>query len=251
LLLYALLQCAAVVLLTQFHRPALAGALVPLLRSTAGEGVIHYPVFYLALPVLFSRLTLILDLLLGAWLFGAAFLICWQADRPAEPAQAGIRPATRAWGKLLLARLPVSLGLALCVIVIPMLLFGAEPPRGWALRGVRYGSIFAGSLIEALFFYAPLAILVEGHGVARALKRSVEIFSRIPVATVGAVLVPNLIQIPLSYVMHRSETIVARLSPEVVAWVIVLSIIVYTVATFYIVGAGARLFRVLTEGTEV
>lgn len=249
-LLYALLQSATIFVLTQFYQPWLSPVLVPILRALGGEGVLHYPVLYLALPVVFSRLSLVLDLVFGAWLFGAAFLFCWQSDRPTEPENSGMRPATAAWGKLMLARLPESVVLALLIIVLPSILFGSDMPGGWASRGIRYGSIVVGSMIEALFIYAPLAILVEGRGVVRAIGRSFELTARIPVATFFAVLIPNLIQVPLSYAMNRSETIVARLSPEVVAWVIVFSVLAYSVATFYIVGAGARLFRVQTEGAE-
>jgi hypothetical protein len=250
-LIYACLQALGLLLLTQFHQPILAPVLMPLLRAAAGEGALHYPVFYLSLPAVFSRLTLLLDLVFGAWLFGAAFLFFWQADRPTEPAGSGLRTAAASWGKLLLARLPIAVGLAVLVVWIPSLLWSAEAPTGWTLRAVRYGTIAVGSFLEALLFYAPLLILVEGRGVGAALRGSMLLFRRIPIATLGAVLIPNLIQIPISHILFRSERIVTRLSPEVVAWVILGSVIVYSLATFYIVGVGARLFRVQTEAVEV
>jgi hypothetical protein len=250
-LVYALLQALALFLLTQFHRPILSPVLVPFLRAAGGEAGVHYPVFFLALPVVFSRLMLLFDLMFGAWLFGVAFLLFWQADRPTEPATSGRRVATRAWGRLILARLPVAIGLGLFVLWLPAVIADAESPSGWALRGLRYGTLAAGSLLEALFLYAPLLILVEGMKVSAALKRSVQLFLRVPVATFGAVLIPNLVQIPLSYVLYRSETIVSRLSPEIVGWAVLCTIAVYSLATFYIVGVGTRLFRVQTEGLEL
>ena len=88
-LAFAMVQWLAVLLLTQFHRPILAGILIPLIRLLGGGSVLHYPAFYMALPTLFSRASLVLDLFFGAWLFGAAFLFFWQADRPTEPERGG------------------------------------------------------------------------------------------------------------------------------------------------------------------
>ncbi len=82
----------------------------------------------------------------------------------------------------------------------------------------------------------------------KAIGRSFVFAARMPLASLGAVLIPNLIQIPIAYVLRNAETIVMRLSPEMVAWSVILGIVLYTVATFFIVGAGARLFRVQTEG---
>ena len=92
-----------------------------------------------------------------------------------------------------------------------------------------------------------MAILVEGRGILGAIRRSFQITAKIPLATLGAVLIPNLIQVPIAYVMRNSQTIAFRLSPEMVAWAVALGVVIYTIATFFIVGAGARLFRVQSE----
>ena len=68
-------------------------------------------------------------------------------------------------------------------------------------------------------------------------------------ATLGAVLIPNLVQVPIAFVLRNSDAIVQRLSPEMVAWMIVIGVAVYMVASFYIVGAGTRLRH--REGAQV
>lgn len=248
-LAFAAIQCFAVLLFTQFHRPILGELVVPILRALGGGAVLHYPAFYMALPTLFSRGSLILDLFLGSWLFGAAFLFFWQADRPTEPERGGFAKATKAWWKLVGARLPVAAGLVLIVFVLPGVLVGSQETMGATqIRLFRYGTILLGSVIEALFLYAALAILVERRSIFGAIQRSFHVARQIPLATLCAVLIPNLVQIPIAYVLRHSQTIVFRLSPEMVAWALALGVIGYTVATFYIVGAGTRLFRVQTEG---
>lgn len=251
LLLYYLIQCGAIALLTEFHRPPWTPLLAPLLRSMAGEAALHYPVLYLALPSVFSRLSLGLDLVFGAWLIGAAFLNFRMVDRPTERAGGALAQAARSWPRLVLLRLPVILLLYATITLLPRLLFGGEGEIGGStLRSIRYGTFLTGVILEALFLYAPLVLLVEGRGILGALGRSLRIFARLPAATMAVVLIPNLVQLPIGYVLRHAETIVTRMSPEVVAWVLAIAAGVYLIATFFIVGAGARLYRVETEGLE-
>ncbi|MBD3161505.1 MAG: hypothetical protein GF346_04775 [Candidatus Eisenbacteria bacterium] len=250
-LLYFLIQAGAVLLLTRFHEPILAPVLVPVVRAIAGEPALHYPLFYLALPSVFSRLSLGLDLIFGAWLIGAAFLYFRQADRPTERVGGSLATATRAWPRLILLRLPVILLLYGSIYLLPQLVFGRpEEVGGNTVRLIRYGSFLVGVILEALFLYAPIVLLVERRGILAALGRSLRIFGRLPGITLAVVLVPNLVQLPISFVLRHAETIVRRLSPEMVAWALVLAAGAYLVATFFIVGAGARLYRVETEGFE-
>lgn len=248
-LLLVLIQWAALLILTQFHQNLLAPLLVPVIRLLAGEGAMGYPVFFVALPTIYNAFGIVLDLVFGAWLLGAGFLLFWQADRPADPGIGGIRRARASYIPLLLARLPLALSIIVLLVVLPRLFLGsADALPGNAVRVVRYGSILVASMIEGLFLYAPLSILVEGKGAGAAIRRSMGLALRAPVATVGAVLVPNLIQIPVSAVFRRSDQIVRNMAPEMIGWLLALAILLYAVAAFYMVGSGARLFRIRTEG---
>lgn len=250
-LVFWAVQACSILLLTQFYQPILATVLVPFLRLLGGDAILHYPVFYLALPSVFTVVALFLDLLIGSWTLAAAFLLFWQADRPAEPFQGAFGRAGRAYGRLVLARLPLMLLLVLLLFGLPrMLLGGSTELPGSTLRTIRYGSVLIGSILEGLFLYAPLAILVEGRRVSDALRRSFALAARIPLATLGAVLVPNLIQIPVSAVFRRSDVIVRNLTPEVIVWVLLGTAVLYAVSAFFAVGAGARLFRFHAEETR-
>jgi len=249
-LAFTLVQWAAILLLTQFDRPLFSPILAPLLKMAAGDAVLHYPIFYLALPTIFTELGLILDVFVGVWFIGAAYLLFWQADHPAEPRRGVFGRATGSYGKLVGARLPVVILLLAMLFVLPRLVFGTGPgPTGSAQRFVRYGSFLGGVVLEGLFLYAPLAILVERRSIGGALKRSFGLACRMPVATLGAVLIPSLVQLPIAAVFRRVERMVTNMSPEIVAWALALAVLVYTVATFFVVGSSARLFRIRTEGT--
>ncbi|MDM7913951.1 MAG: hypothetical protein ACE15D_05625 [Candidatus Eisenbacteria bacterium] len=248
LLLLAIAQWLVLLLLTQFHQPILTPVLAPLIRLLVGEPALHYPVFYQALPELNNWFSIVLDVVLGAWLIGAAFLLFWQADRPGELPQGGISRAAGAYGKLVAARLPLAILVVAILFLLPRVVFaGQAEMSGSTQRFVRFATILVGSILEGLFLYAPLAILVEGRGVKSALSRSFSFARRMPLATAGAVFFPNLIQIPVSYVLRRSDEIIRKLSPEMIGWVLFLMILVFTVVAFYVVGAGSRLFRVQAE----
>jgi hypothetical protein len=247
-LAFWLAQAAMILILTQFYQPALAPVLVPFLRLLGGDAILHYPVFYLALPSVFTVVALLLDLFIGAWTLGTAFLLFWQADRPAEPFRGAFRRAGKQYWRLVLARLPLVLLLVICLFWLPRFLLAGSPDvPGSTIRAIRYGSILVGSVLEGLFLYASLGILVEGRGVGEALRRSFSLAGRIPLATLGAVLIPNLIQIPVSAVFRRSDVIVRNLRPEVIVWVLLIAAMLYAVSAFFAVGAGARLFRFHAE----
>lgn len=248
-LLLVIIQWAVLLVLTQFHQDLLAPILIPLIRLLVGEGAAGYPVFFVALPTIFNALGIVIDLFIGAWLLGAGFLLFWQADRPADPGSGGIRRARASYGQLLLARLPLAILVVIVLLLLPRLFLGSpESLSGNTVRVIRYGSILFASAIEALFLYAPLSILVEGRGPGDAIRQSVGIALRAPVASFGAVLVPNLIQVPVAAVFRRSDMIARNMAPEVIAWLLALAVLLYALAAFYMVGSGARLFRVRTEG---
>ncbi len=248
-LLLVVIQWAFLLLLTQFHRTILAPVLVPWIRLVVGEGAMGYPVYFAALPTIYNAAGILIDIFFGAWLLGAGFLLFWQADRPADPGTGGIQRARSSYWSLLLARLPLALLIVGLLILLPRLVLGsvADVP-GTLVRAIRYGSIVVASALECLFLYAPLAILVERRRPLDAIRRSMSLAAGAPLATFGAVLVPNLIQVPISALFRRSDTIVRNMAPEVVAWLLALSVLLYAVAAFYMAGSGARLFRIRTEG---
>lgn len=247
---YWIAQGILLFLLTQFHQPLLAPVLVPIMSLLGGEPILHYPVFYLALPMIYSVIVLALDLLVGSWLFASAFLLFWQADHPAERFGGAVSQAAKVYGRLVLARLPLTVLLILLLAVVPAFIGRDQGIGGNALRMLRYGSLVMGSIVEALFLYTALAVLIEKRSPMAAVRRSLQLAGQMPLATVGAVLIPNLVQIPVSAVLRRTETIVLNMTPEVVAWVLFAALLLYAGVGFLVTGSATRLFRVRTEGAR-
>jgi hypothetical protein len=250
LLLFAV-NGLSLLLLTQFHRPLVAWFLVPMLRSMAGPGVMHYPGFFLGLPGLFSWFNVFLDAVLGAWVFGTAWLIAWKLATGVDP-QGSWGEAGRAYAKLLVLRLPVSALPFLIALLLPMVL----PMRGdgglgpLAQRFQRGGVFLAGVLIESLFLFGPAALLLGKRSLRGAFADTFRMLGRAPLAVFLVVLVPNCLNLIIDYAVRHRETIVLRMAPEVMGLLVLTAIAVYTFAAFFVITAGVRIWGARGVGRE-
>lgn len=238
----ALVQAVVAVGLTQFWRPGLSLLGAPLVSGLSGPGALHYPQFYLALPIVFSKLNFLIDATVGSLCLGIAMLAVWArvtGDRSADPWGLGRR---RVVG-LVLVRLPLVVLLYLLAWALPPLLFtaGTEAP-GSQVRLLRYATFGAGILLETLFAFAPVFLLLERESVARAWKSGVAFLGRVPLAAVLVVFAPSLLQLPVSYVLRRADRIVEGLSPELVLGLVVGAVFAFAIVNFFVVGAIVRLY---------
>ncbi len=242
LLLFAV-NGLSLLLLTQFHRPLLAWFLVPVLRGLAGPGALHYPGFYLGLPGLFSWINAFFDLVLGAWIFGTAWLIAWKLAMGIDP-QGSRGEAGRAYAKLLVLRLPVSVLPFLVAFLLPMVLPVREDGSFGPLtqRFQRGGVFLAGVLIESAFLFGPAALLLGKRSLKGAFKDTFRMLGRAPLAVFLVVLVPNCLNVIIDYAVRHRETIILRMAPEMIGLVVLAAIAAYTFAAFIVITAGVRIW---------
>jgi hypothetical protein len=243
-------QIALLILLTQFYEPVLSWFMLPFLRWIGSEQIVHYPQAYVALPALFSRTGVWLDWLVGSLIFGAAFLIIWRLAAGSEPGRPWSE-AGSAFGKLLLVRMPPFLFALFLLFGVPLILpRGESELRGNTLRLVRYGTFLFGVCVEAIFLYAPLAVLLLRRSAGGALGEAFRLVGRVPIATFLIVLVPNLAQIPVAAVLRRSDAVVRTLAPETVAWLVLGSILLYALVNYLILASAVRVFGSRVEVAE-
>jgi hypothetical protein len=246
-LLLAAAQILVLLLLTQFYRPAFQWLLVPLLERITSAEVLHYPAFYVFLPGIFSQVNLLLDWILGSLVFGAAFLIILHTALGLSDRESW-RLAARRYGPLLLVRLPLVLLLIGIAWLLPGWLAQGGVLEGNRLRLVRYGGFLLGVLAEVLFLYAPLLLLAESRSIGRALRGALGLAFRVPLATLLAVLIPNLVQLPTSWVLRRSDVLVRNLAPETVVVLIGVAILAYVFINYFIVASAVRIYGARAAG---
>lgn len=232
-----------VLLITEFHRPLVAWFMVPILRALVGPGVLHYPTLFLDLPALFSPVNIALDILLGGWVFGTAWIIAWKLATDADP-RGSRREAGRVYAKLLLLRLPISLLPLLFSLLLPMVL----PERadgsfgGTAQRIQRFGTFLFAVLVESAFLFAPAALLLGGRSLKGALAETFRMLGRAPLAIFLVVLAPNCLNLLVDVAVRRRDTIVFRLTPETMGLVALGAVLAYTIASFFVIGSGVRIW---------
>ncbi|MEZ4651399.1 MAG: hypothetical protein R3E97_21920 [Candidatus Eisenbacteria bacterium] len=246
-LFLALVQVVVLLVMTQFFRPGLSSVLAPLVEHSAGPGAKHYPQFYLALPMVFSKLNFAIDLLVGSFALGVAMLVVWvriAGTKNADPWGLGRRRIVA----LILVRLPLLLLLYLLAWQLPGLLFpvGVEV-SGSQIRLLRYSTFVVGALIETFFVYAPVFLLFERKNPLAAWKDAVAFLGRVPIASFLVVAVPSLLQLPVSYILRRAGVVVETLSPELVTGLIVGAILIFAFINFLIVGSVVRIYGARRE----
>ena len=247
-----LIQALFLLFLTQFHRRILSWFMVRVLRLIAGAAtpaVVHYPTLYEALPQLFSPINLVLDWLIGSLLWGIAFVMLWRHAAGEEPS-GPVAAVRRRWGALLLLRLPITLLPALFFLLVPILVpEGSDTFKGNSLRAFRYGGFLFGVVVESLLIYGPLFLLQHGRSVGEAYRESIRLALRAPVATLLIIMIPNAVHLPLAAALRRTELIIRTLSPEMVGWTVLVSILVYVAVNYFTIASAVRVFGArATEG---
>jgi hypothetical protein len=235
--------------LLHFYNGLLAPVLVPIVKGMTNESATHYPNFYLALPLVFSRLELILSILVTCVLAGAATALFAQAFGRTEPRDAW-RVSLRRYPSLLI----VTALLGVCLFAIPFL--GRLVPQELALQnsmvrwGLRGGLLFLSILVQTLFVYAAAWIILRGQRSLPAIGKSLRLSSATLVPTFLLVAIPVVLLYPLGFLTSRGDLFVSKFRPEAVTGLLVLQIALELLLGFVLVGAITRLFLYQTEETQ-
>ncbi len=240
LFVYAVAQAALLLLLTNFHQPPWVAALAPVIQTLYGEGALHYPVLFIVLPNLFNFMNTFLAGILGAYLWGVGIL--YVVRHLGDQALGGWGDAGGRYGHLFLSQLPVIL-FALLVFFAPReFLPFAQELSGNALRAYRYGLLALGILVESLFLFAPVAVLIEGRSAFPAIARGFELWRRNFLAALLIVGLPTLLHVPLSYTYRHASSVVSDFSPETVGFLVVVDIALFLFTNFLVLFAGTTVF---------
>lgn len=246
---YALLQIIVLYFLLCFTSPPLAAVLVPIFRKAYGEAILHYPLFLIFLPTVFSTASVIIGLVLGTILDGAAvFMFCSHFSGKSVSFVSGIKNAlSKYWVLLLLGvfKLPI-----IWIMKIPFWLLKdvvtGSPKREFAL-GI--GCIALGVIYMSIFIYATPEIIWRGKKIFEAIGNSWRIFIHSFVSTFLFIFIPLMLNLPINFLKGQSRVLIAKFNPEVVAWIVVLGIILSILVNYLSLGAISR-FYLEEEPTE-
>jgi len=243
LLVYAAAQVAVLVSIVFFaYRPFSAFA-APALAWRFGPQALHYPNNLFVLRAAVGQADLPLSVLLGPLTAGAAAVLfaSLYAGRP-ERVGTAFRWAGAAYLPLLCVT-ALSAPLSQAAVRVPLALWGhladASPNR---FRLVRLATIAVVLALQALLVYAVPGIAAARLRLAEALARSVRTALRQPVTTYLLVAVPAAFELLPAWLARQGEAIALRLSPELLAAVMVLWIAVILASSYAVIGTATRVF---------
>jgi hypothetical protein len=241
-LVLAAAQLAVVALLWGFAHPLVSWFMAPLVRRFAGEGALHYPDVFRAMPLLASHVDVLFGALLGAILTGAATVLFAQRFRghPLRPGEALGLAVRRSW-TLVLAQLPFN-------VLIFALSYGLEwlvesRSSSGVTRRIVYLAVLGGSVaLQALFFYVAALVMLEGRGVVQAWAALPRTWSRGFAAALmlGALMILPLF--PTSQLLQRSDGIVERGTPELVGVLLLLQLLLGLGVWFVLSGTATLVY---------
>jgi hypothetical protein len=213
-------------------------------ERVAGERILHYPAFYLALPDLTGLAEWVLALVPGCVLVPLALLLIAEPVEPAARAERGAR--------LRRAVLPALTAAALNVLaLLGWQWVGAKlvsPALGgagadWQGRLMAWGVMVLGSYaISAVFLYIPVRAVQRGAGFAGAVGSGLaEGFQLLP-RTTFVILLAGLLGIPFLVTLQmHAATIVSRMRPELVLLLLALYAVASSVTNYLVYASAMRL----------
>lgn len=241
-LIIAAFQGLALLVLTNFHNPALLPVALPIVNLLGGGEATHYPFFFFALPTLYSRAGIAIAVFISSVAAGAATLLFAR--------HFGVEPGTDGPWKTAIRRAPVliAVGLLFSGILFGISMLPSLFPQEQVLgsRVLRWGSrlmtlgLFI--LVQSLAAYSTAWIVLRGHQIFPAVRDSIRVTIRTFLPTLIVFGVPALLIYPLSYLASRGDLFVTKLNPETVTMILGIRIGLELILTFFLVGAITRLF---------
>ena len=240
------IQAVTLAMVLNFHWGILSPFVVPLITGFAGPAATHYPNFYLSLPVIFSRVSLILSVLVTCMLVGASIVLFAQAFGRVEY-MSPWKTARKRYPALVIA----TAILAVCLFGVPYLslLIPRDAMLGngmvrWGVRGVL---LLFSILVQSFLIYAAAWILLRNERALKAVADSFRITRSTFLPTFVLVALPAVLLYPLSFLDSRADLFVTKFRPEAVTGLILLQIVLEILFGFLLVGATTRIFIYQTE----
>jgi hypothetical protein len=240
--IYALLQVVLLLILLSFPSRVSGWIFVPLLKKLYGEAVLHYPTFFVLLPAVLNRADLILGLIFGIILDGAAvFMFCSHFTQARISFFSGIKLALSKYWMLFI--LDIFKLLVIGVMKIPFWLFKdmavGSPRRGFALE---MGCLILGVIYTGIFIYTTPAVIWRGRKLWKAIMDSWKIYIHNFFSTFLFIFIPLVINLPVNFLKGRSGILIAKFSPEIVTWVVVLGVFFSILVNFILWGTITKFY---------
>jgi len=249
-----LLETLVALLLALIHLYIFSPITGPLIKawigiagSQFGDAYFHYPAQYALMPYFLGTARLLVNAFIEGFLFGVVIdmlMALYRGERPL---------LMTSFGQALKRYLPLTVAWLVVVAILYLVnryfttiiqdVFGyslQNAPRrqvaaDFSLRGVTI-------LIYSVFVFLLPSIMAGGVSFVAAVKRGLAMFFRHPFVAIGLVLLPYLIGFLPSWATSDPNRIVVNFSPELVFYLLLISIGLDVIVNFLLLGTAVKFY---------
>lgn len=226
---------------------SIVGSWTSLINAEYAPLFFHYPGHFSLLPYFYGIARLVVNVFTEAFLFGIVIDLLISLYRDQKPLfMTSFGRALRRYLKLSLAWLVL---LGILYLINKYLNSFIEEVLGYSLQDAprrqmmaQLGSRGLTILLYAAFIFLLPAIMAEADSYWTAIKRAFRTFARHPFIAIGIVLIPYLIGLIPSWVLADPTRIVTNFYPELVFYLLLVSIGVDVVVNFILLGTSLKFY---------
>ncbi|MBD3287225.1 hypothetical protein GF337_00340 [candidate division KSB1 bacterium] len=246
--LYATVQFGILVSLVNFVNPPFVAFYVPLIRNFFGEWALHYPTFFYILTPLFNQLNFVLSGVVGSLMIGVAtHVFAYNFMRDKISIRIALRRTFSKYPTLFTIWIVESLLTMSIIIGMPYIMDKFLHPAYPVLRIIEMIALLIGIVITSIFAYATAYIVLSDQSVLRSIFQTFATFKQNMLTTFVLVAVPTLIYMPISYVAGKANVIIAKFSPEMIATVLGIGILVSFLTNYFQINTITRFYILLND----
>ncbi len=245
-LIPAIFQTIGLLLLIDYGRPVSGTFIYPLLKTLLPAAALHYPNYYLALPLVFAAY--------DDWLLGPSF---WLIAIGAVTISVGAIYYKRKIGlseavKTAAGRYGLLLGFWIIQMIL-MTIFVHLPTRwimvtltGYFLRTLAARIVLqgVGFVISAFMLYTIASILLDDNGLFKSLKISAKLWRSNILFTFFLVALPGSVKLILDILTSSfAPNIIDRGNPELIIWLLFMKIVLGVFLGLFQYGAAVYAYK--------
>lgn len=226
---------------------AVVKKLTMLINSEYAPMFFHYPIHFTLMPYFFGAMQRIINILSEAFLFGIVldlFLALYRGEKPIL--MTSVSTALKRYLQLTLVWFVVIGLLYLFNRYFPMFI---EDVMGYSLQDaprrqimVEFTTRGVTILFYALCLFQLPSIILGETTLFGAIGRGLRVSLSHPFVAVGLVLIPYIVGFIPSWILSNPSKIVASFNPEMVFYIIAISICLDVIVNFILLGTALKFF---------
>jgi hypothetical protein len=245
---YATLQLVILISLVNFINPPFVMFYIPLIRQLFGEGALHYPTFFYILPPLFNQLNFVLSGLVGIILIGVAtHVFAYNFIRNKISIRIAIRRTFSKYPSLLLIWIAESVISMSIILGLPFVLTEFLAPDYMVTRIIEMTGLFLGIVVTSIFAYTTAYVVLSDQSFGRSIAQTFATFKKNIMITFALVAIPTFLYMPISYLTGKTDVIISKFSPEMVATILGLGIIISFLTNYFQINTITRYYIHLND----